>query len=103
QSGKTPGTDLREGVRTLPMLHALRSAGAGDTRLIELLSQGEITDPAQHSEALSLLRAHPAMDLAREDLRRWAAMARDEIRGLPDVPVRGAFESLCEFVVERSG
>ena len=24
QSGKTPGTDLREGVRTLPVLHALR-------------------------------------------------------------------------------
>jgi heptaprenyl diphosphate synthase len=103
QSGKTPGTDLREGVRTLPMLHALRSAGAGDARLIELLSQGEITDPAQHGEALGLLRAHPAMDLAREDLRRWALIARDEIRGLPDVPVRSAFESLCEFVVERSG
>ena len=26
QSGKSPGTDLREGVRTLPVLHALRSA-----------------------------------------------------------------------------
>jgi heptaprenyl diphosphate synthase len=30
QSGKTPGTDLREGVRTLPMLHALRSGGSRD-------------------------------------------------------------------------
>ena len=27
QSGKTPGTDLRQGVRTLPVLYALRSAG----------------------------------------------------------------------------
>ena len=26
QSGKTPGTDLRQGVRTLPVLYALRSA-----------------------------------------------------------------------------
>ena len=25
ESGKTPGTDLREGVPTLPVLHALRS------------------------------------------------------------------------------
>jgi heptaprenyl diphosphate synthase len=103
QSGKTPGTDLREGVRTLPVLHALRSAGPRDTRLVELLSQGELTDPAQHSEALSLLRAHPAMDLARADLRTWAQTARDEIRQLPAVPVRDAFEALCEFVVERSG
>ena len=29
QSGKSPGTDLRQGVRTLPVLYALRSAGRG--------------------------------------------------------------------------
>ena len=103
QSGKTPGTDLREGVRTLPMLHALRSAGPQDARLVELLSQGELNDPAEHAEALALLRAHPAMDMARADLKDWAERARAEIRGLPDVPARGAFETLCEFVVERSG
>ena len=49
QSGKTPGTDLREGVRTLPMLHALRSAGRADGRLVDLLSMGELTDPALHA------------------------------------------------------
>jgi heptaprenyl diphosphate synthase len=103
QSGKTPGTDLKEGVRTLPVLHALTSGGAGDARLMELLSQDKLTDPAQHSEALALLRAHPAMDMARRDLEHWAQTARDQIRGLPDVPARDAFESLCEFVVERSG
>ena len=103
QSGKTPGTDLREGIRTLPMLHALRSGGARDARLIELLRQEKITDPAQHSEALGLLREHPAMELARQDLRRWAEVARDEIRGLPELPARDAFETICEFVVERSG
>jgi heptaprenyl diphosphate synthase len=103
QSGKTPGTDLREGVRTLPMLHALRSAGPQDARLVELLSQGELNDPTEHAEALALLRAHPAMDMARADLKDWAERARAEIRGLPDVPARAAFETLCEFVVERSG
>jgi heptaprenyl diphosphate synthase len=103
QSGKTPGTDLREGVLTLPMLHALRSAGPGDARLVELLRRGELTDPALHAEALALLRAHPAMEMARSDTRRWAATARDEILALPDVPARAAFEALCEFVVERTG
>ena len=103
QSGKTPGTDLREGVLTLPMLHALRSAGAGDARLVELLRRGELTDPELHAEALALLRAHPAMEMARADTRRWAATARDEILALPDVPARAAFEALCEFVAERTG
>ena len=103
QSGKTPGTDLREGVPTLPVLHALRSAGPGDARLVDLLGRGELTDPALHAEALALLRAHPAMAKARADTRGWAERARDEILALPDVPARAAFESLCEFVVERTG
>jgi heptaprenyl diphosphate synthase len=103
QSGKTPGTDLREGVLTLPMLQALRSAGPGDGRLVDLLNRGELTDPALHAEALELLRGHPAMELARADTRRWAETAREQILALPDVPARAAFETLCEFVVERTG
>jgi heptaprenyl diphosphate synthase len=103
QSGKTPGTDLREGVRSLPVLHALRSAGPGDARLVELLSRGELTDPGLHAEALALLRAHPAMAMARSDLRHWTDVARKEILGLPEVPAKAAFEKLCDFAMERTG
>jgi geranylgeranyl pyrophosphate synthase len=103
QLGKTPGTDLREGVRTLPMLHALRSAGPGDTRLTELLRSDGLTDPRLHAEALALLRAHPAMAAARADMRGWADLARREIEALPAGSARAAFEALCDFVVERTG
>jgi heptaprenyl diphosphate synthase len=103
QSGKTPGTDLREGVPTLPMLHALAMAGPGDTRLVELLGRDKLTDPAEVAEALALLRAHPAMDRAMADVRDWVQRARDDIRGLPDLPARAAFEAFCDFVIERSG
>jgi geranylgeranyl pyrophosphate synthase len=103
QSGKTPGTDLREGVRSLPVLHALRSAGPQDARLCELLGSADLTDPSLHAEALALLRAHPAMDAARADLRHWADTAREQIAGLPDLPPRLAFEAMCDFVVERTG
>ena len=107
QSGKAAGTDLREGVRSLPVLHALAppAAGspvAGDARLRELLSQDGLTDDSEHAEALALLRAHPAMDAARTDLRRWSDAARTEVAGLPDVPARHAFEVMCDFVVERT-
>ena len=103
QSGKTPGTDLREGVRSLPVLHALNLAGPEDTRLRELLTGADLTDTRLHSEALSLLRPHPAMEAARADLRRWADTARAEVLALPDVPARAAFETLCDYVVERTG
>ncbi|HEY1619376.1 MAG TPA: polyprenyl synthetase family protein, partial [Streptosporangiaceae bacterium] len=86
-----------------PVLHALRTAGPRDGRLVELLNRGELTDPAEHAEALTLLRAHPAMEMARADLKSWTEQARAEIRELPDVPARAAFEEFCEFVVGRSG
>ena len=103
QSGKAPGTDLREGVRSLPVLHALALAGPGDERLGELLSAGGLTDQSLHAEALALLRAHPAMDAAQADVRRWSDLARTEIAGLPDVPARHAFEVMCDFLVHRTG
>ncbi len=102
ESGKTPGTDLREGIRTLPMLHVLSSPDPGDDRLRELLL-ADLTDDRRHAEALELLRVHPAMDRARADLRAWADDAREELLDLPDVPAREAFLSLCEFVVTRTG
>ncbi len=101
QSGKTPGTDLREGVRTLPVLHALACAGPDDARLIELLNT-DLSEPDLLDETLDLLRKHPGMDLARADVRRWANQAREYIAALPDVPARAALAELCDFMVERT-
>jgi heptaprenyl diphosphate synthase len=103
QSGKTPGTDLREGVYTLPVLHMLASPNPDDTRLQDLLRSDLADEDALHAEALTLLRAHPAMDRARADLRRWAEDARTELLTLPDLPARAAFEALCDYVVSRTG
>ncbi|GAB3653085.1 polyprenyl synthetase family protein [Actinocorallia lasiicapitis] len=102
QSGKTPGTDLREGIKTLPMLHVLASTDPADARLKELLS-GPIADDDLHAEALAALRAHPAMDRAIADTRQWAEDARAELLTLPDVPARTALEGLCDYVVSRTG
>ncbi|GAA5008026.1 polyprenyl synthetase family protein [Actinopolymorpha pittospori] len=102
QSGKTPGTDLREGVPTLPVLLAQRSTDPADARLIELLS-APLTDDARHLEALGLLRAHPAMEEARVIVQQWADDARASLDPLPDIPARKALAALCDLVVSRTG
>lgn len=102
QSGKTPGTDLREGVPTLAGLIALTSPASQDARLRELLGRPLPID-AEHAEALALLRAHPAVEEARAEARRWAADARQQLAGLPDIPARTALELLCDYVVTRTG
>jgi len=101
ESGKTPGTDLREGVHTLPMLHAMQSADPAGQRLRDLLST-DLTDDALHAEALALLRADVGMEQARADLHGWADAARTEILKLPASPARAALESLCDYVVDRT-
>jgi heptaprenyl diphosphate synthase len=102
QSGKTPGTDLREGVHTLPVLLVLASTDPGSARLRELL-QGDLDDDDRLAEALALLRVHPAMDRARERLAGCVEEAREITRELPPGPVREALSALSDFVLARTG
>jgi heptaprenyl diphosphate synthase len=104
QSGKTPGTDLREGVPTLPVLYALASddGDSAAVRLREILSAGPVTDDALHAEALGLLRESAAMKRARETVRSYAEEARERLAPLPDGSPRRALESLCDFIADRT-
>ncbi|MGH3492719.1 MAG: polyprenyl synthetase family protein [Sciscionella sp.] len=101
ESGKTPGTDLREGVPTLPTLIARQSHHPTDHRLLELLS-GPIADEGRHGEALALLRKNPAMTKARAELARHADAARGMLDGVPDGPGRQALLGLCDVVMTRT-
>jgi heptaprenyl diphosphate synthase len=101
-SGKTPGTDLREGVPTLPTLIAMRSTDGDSDRLRSLLCR-PLTDDAEHAEALALLRAHPAMAEARAYVQAEADAASALLAKLPDTPAREALQALCDTVVTRLG
>jgi heptaprenyl diphosphate synthase len=105
QSGKTPGTDLRQGVRTLPVLYALRSQdqSPAGSRLRWLLEAADLADETLLGEALTMLRGHHAMKESRADVLHWALAARNRLLALPDVPARAAFLALCDFVERRTG
>lgn len=99
QSGKTPGTDLREGIPTLPVLLARE---AGDRALLDVLEADLSTDAAL-AEALRLLRAHPSMDRAKARLLAYADEARQVALTLPAGPSRDALVALTDYVLERTG
>ncbi len=102
ESGKLPGTDVREGVHTLPMVYALQEPGPGAARLRELLA-GPIDDDEAVAEALTLLRASPGMAKAKHFLAEYAAQAGQELAFLPDVPSRHALQTLVDYTVSRHG
>ena len=102
ESGKTPGTDLREGVRTLPVLLALRGTDPEGARLRELLA-GPLTDDDLHAEALGLLRA-----LAGDGRGARGARGAGRSRPAPSSPslppgqATDALSMMCDVVVDRS-
>ncbi|MFE6622018.1 polyprenyl synthetase family protein [Streptomyces sp. NPDC008086] len=106
ESGKTPGTDLREGIPTMPVLRlrerAARLGLAEDVALCELLDS-DLSDDARLAEALAQLRVHPALEQARRDTVRYAEDARAALAPLPEMGAKAALMELCDAVVHRAG
>jgi heptaprenyl diphosphate synthase len=101
-SGKVPGTDLREGVPTLPVLLLRRSTQPSDADLLAALA-GDLSEDSALTAALAELRRHPVMARARAVLEDWAEDARASLAPLPAGPAKAALDSLCDFVVRRTG
>jgi heptaprenyl diphosphate synthase len=104
ESGKTPGTDLREGVHTLPTLYALaeNDMDPASVRLRALLAR-PLTDDAEVEEALGLLRESSALPRARKTLVDYADQARGVLSALPDCPAREVLRSMADYLVDRTG
>jgi heptaprenyl diphosphate synthase len=98
-SGKTPGTDLKEGVHTLPVLYGLE---ADDGELEELLAADVPTD-AQVAKALDLLRSGDALDRARRAAADYVDEAVGHLEIFGDRPVVTALTRLAEYAVDRAG
>ena len=101
QSGKTPGTDLREGVPTLVTLNVMKSSDPADADL-KLLLSAPIEDEATVQQVLVALRNHRALDESREQLHQIAKQARGALGPLPINDATGALMSLCDAVIDRS-
>jgi heptaprenyl diphosphate synthase len=101
ESGKTPGTDLREGVRSLPVLLVLDAEGE-DSHFAGLLDN---PGDAEVAEALDFLRKHPALELARDAARMEAAKAKEALRSLPDAllesPALAGLNYLADYAADR--
>lgn len=102
-SGKTPGTDLRAGVPTLPMLllrkQALTDSDAAE--LVEFIDSGLEEDSKLH-EAVTRLRNHPVAEAAYQEAKRWADEAIADLAPLPESTVKAALRNFAEAVVDRS-
>ena len=101
QSGKTPGTDLKEGIPTLVTIRVMQSKDPKDAELKALLAK-PIHDEKTVAEVILKLRAHPALLESKVQLHEVANNAKKLLEVLPISPARTALENLCSAIVNRS-
>ena len=101
-SGKTPGTDLREGIPTLVTLNAMKSNDPKDASL-KLALSGPIKSEEKVQWVIQELRNHKAMAESRAQLQAIAKEARAALGPLPISETSTALFSLCDLVIERVG
>jgi geranylgeranyl pyrophosphate synthase len=98
-AGKVPGSDLRAGVRTLPILYLLRRGGPDADSLSAVLDGDH--DNGAVSDALDLLRRSPALAEARHTAQAEVDAARAALEGVPSGPVRAALQAVADQVLDR--
>jgi heptaprenyl diphosphate synthase len=96
ETGKVPGTDLREGVWTLPVFETLagRAEGADDLRTA--------LDGKDADGALELLRSNGSIALAQGIVTQWGTKAGDALGPVPAGAARTALEQLAASLVGRT-
>ncbi|MDE0572374.1 polyprenyl synthetase family protein [Demequina sp. B12] len=105
-TGKTPGTDLREGVPTMPVL-LLRervAAGSATDADIALLADidGDLSSDEVLADVVSRLAVHPVVDETSAKAREWAEHAADAVSTLPDGAVKDALNTFADALVARA-
>lgn len=101
QSGKTPGTDLREGVFTLPVLYALRE----DSDVGEALRE-KVTGPVAEDDVpgvIALLEKSHGRERTMQDIQHYLDEAEAALKELPQNTVTDALRTLARLTAQRVG
>ncbi|WP_370276119.1 polyprenyl synthetase family protein [Georgenia sp. SYP-B2076] len=104
-TGKTPGTDLREGVDTMPVLLLRQRAAAGTLDDDGAAVLGRLGADLRSDDALRSvvtgLRNHEVVAQARELAGTWAADAVAELEPLPAGEIKDALGTFAGMLVDR--
>jgi heptaprenyl diphosphate synthase len=99
--GKPPGQDLRQGIHTLPVLHALRDGEAG-RELEEILAAG-LPEGEQLERALKLVGREEVLVSARRAVTDQVRRAIEVADQLPSGRARDALVHVAEYLSLRCG
>ncbi|RXZ76863.1 heptaprenyl diphosphate synthase [Paenibacillaceae bacterium] len=102
QIGKPPGSDIRQGNMTLPVLLALRDTSVREPLLHEIRMLHEAEGQGDTSQILKLIRSSKGIEQADHMATRYMEKAIHALAGLPDIPAKKSLSDLAYFVAKRN-
>lgn len=102
QIGKPPGSDIRQGNITLPVLLALQEPDIRDALLREIDRIQAMDGEADTSAALRLIRGSRGIKEAEELADRYTLKALAALEGLPDLSAKKSLKDIAHFVNKRN-
>ena len=100
QMGKPVGSDLLQGIVTLPAIYYVE-AHPDDERIGDLLRNGRRDEPQVHGIVESVRRSD-AIGATLSEARRYVQRSQRALRYLPDSNARQAMWDLAEHVINRT-
>jgi len=100
--GKPVGSDLREGKKTLIIIHALKHASPEEREKIERVLGIENASPSDLEAADELLRSLGSLDYALERAGGYAEEARRMLNSFPDAEAKRDLLDLIDYFMERT-
>ncbi|WP_199614956.1 polyprenyl synthetase family protein [Paenibacillus alkalitolerans] len=103
QLGKPPGSDIRQGNVTLPVLYAIQDERISDTvrRALESL-RGASADDSLVDEALTLIRGSAGIREAERLAAKYIDKALAALEDVPDIPEKEDLAVLARFITNRT-
>ena len=97
--GKPVGSDLANGIMTLPAFIAREASPAGNP--IDVFLNDETGDNALLAEAVEMIRQPKIINAAYNEAARRCSVARDALHTLPHTPSRESLEQLLDYMLTR--
>jgi len=97
--GKPIGSDLKQGIVTLPLIHALRHSPQRD-RLKKILDDGG-KGPEDVKEACEIIVSGGGIEYSNKIVQRYIDNAKRQLDRLPDITARHTLYTVAEFISIR--
>lgn len=97
--GKPTGSDIRQGVITLPALYAMHNSKHAEELRVALASSEICNKNTQ--DIIEMIKDSDGIDYSYYVSQRYARKAQEQLNNLPDVPEKEALYEIASYILDR--